>query len=50
METAGSNAAIPVHCIQSLVMGNALTAITQAGRRNRDEGRIVLVQAIFDRP
>jgi SAM-dependent methyltransferase len=35
--------------IQSLVMGNALNAISRAGQRNRDEGRIVMVQAVFDR-
>lgn len=47
--SASSNAA-PAYSIQSLVMGNALTAITEAGNRNRDEGRIVMVQAVFDRP
>jgi hypothetical protein len=31
-------------------MGDALAAITHTGRRNRDEGRIVMVQAVFDRP
>jgi SAM-dependent methyltransferase len=48
-EIAGSGAAVPAHSIQSLVMGNTLAAITRAGRRNRDEGRIVMVQAVFDR-
>lgn len=43
-------AAVPTHSIQSLVMGDALAAITRTGRRNRDEGRIVMVQAVFDRP
>jgi SAM-dependent methyltransferase len=41
--------AVPAHTIQSLVMGDALAAITHAGHRNRDEGRIVMVQAVFDR-
>ena len=26
-----------------------LAAIAEAGRRNRDEGRIVMVQAVFER-
>jgi MPBQ/MSBQ methyltransferase len=49
-ETAGPGATVPVHSIQSLVMGEALGAITHAGRRNREERRIVMVQAVFDRP
>jgi ubiquinone/menaquinone biosynthesis C-methylase UbiE len=47
---SGPDAAVSPHSIQTLVMGEALTAITRAGRRNRDEGRIVMVQAVFDRP
>jgi SAM-dependent methyltransferase len=47
---AGPDAAVPTHSIQSLVMGDALAAIAHAGRRNRDEGRIVMVQAVFVRP
>lgn len=52
IEIAGSGpyAAVPTHTIQSLVMGDALAAISLTGRRNRDEGRIVMVQAVFDRP
>jgi MPBQ/MSBQ methyltransferase len=51
IEIAGSgpDAAVPTHTIQSLVMGDALAAISLTGRRNRDEGRIVMVQAVFDR-
>jgi len=50
-ETApASPAAVPAHSIQRLVMGDALDAITRAGQRNREEGRIVLVQAVFHRP
>ena len=45
----GSDAAVPTDTIQSLVMGDALSTITRTGRRNRDEGRIVMVQAVFDR-
>jgi MPBQ/MSBQ methyltransferase len=52
VEVAGSgpDAEGPPHTIQSLVMGDALAAISRAGRRNRDEGRIVMAQAVFDRP
>jgi MPBQ/MSBQ methyltransferase len=46
---SGANAVSPTHSIQSLVMGDALAAISLTGRRNRDEGRIVMVQAVFDR-
>lgn len=49
-ETSGSSVAYTGHSIQSLVMGEALEAITRAGHRNREEGRIVMVQAVFDRP
>jgi hypothetical protein len=30
-------------------MGDALEAIAQVGQRNREEGRIVMVQAVFER-
>lgn len=51
-ETAGPPAgtAVPPHAVQRLIMGEALEAITLAGRRNREEGRIVMVQAVFERP
>ncbi len=45
--TAGAEAVVPG--IQELVMGDALTAITHANQRNRDEGRQVTVQAVFER-
>lgn len=48
-DTSGASATYTGHSIQSLVMGEALEAITQAGRRNRDEGRIIMVQAVFGR-
>jgi MPBQ/MSBQ methyltransferase len=52
VETSGSRSSAPyaAHSIQSLVMGNMLATITHNGRRNRDEGRLVMVQAVFDRP
>jgi len=43
------DAAVPAHNIYHLVMGDAMAAITQAGDRNRDEGRMVTVQAVCDR-
>jgi SAM-dependent methyltransferase len=51
-ETAGpaSAAAIPAHSIQRLVMGDALDEIIRVGHLNRDEGRLVSIQAVFERP
>ena len=49
METSGGSTPSAGHSIQSLVMGDMLAAIVHNGRRNRDEGRIVMVQAAFDR-
>jgi ubiquinone/menaquinone biosynthesis C-methylase UbiE len=45
----GGAAAIPAHSIQRIVMGDALAEITRAGERNRDEGRIVMIQAVLER-
>jgi ubiquinone/menaquinone biosynthesis C-methylase UbiE len=39
----------PAYGIQRLVMGEAIDAIVQAGRRNREEGRIVMIQAVLER-
>jgi MPBQ/MSBQ methyltransferase len=51
-ETAGpaTAAPIPEHSIQRLLMGEALDEIIRTGHRNREEGRLVLVHAVFDRP
>ncbi len=51
-ETAGppTAAAIPAHSAQRLIMGAALDDIIRANQRNRAEGRMVSVQAVFDRP
>jgi SAM-dependent methyltransferase len=51
-DTAGPppGATIPAHAVQRLIMGEALEAITRAGHRNREEGRIVMIQAVFERP
>ena len=50
-ETAGpaTGAAVPPHSIQRLVMGDAIDAIIGAGRRNREERRIVSIQAVCER-
>ncbi len=44
------NTTAPTHTIQNLVMGDALAAIRLSDQRNRDEERIVNVQAVFYRP
>ncbi len=49
-ETAGPATAIPAHSIQRLVMGDAIDEIIRVGHRNRDEGRLVSIQAVFERP
>ena len=51
-ETAGPTTAagIPAHSIQRLVMGDAIDEIIRAGHRNRDEGRLVSIQGVFERP
>ena len=40
---------VPAPSIQAIVMGDALDAINQNGKRNSDEGRLLLAQAVFDR-
>jgi len=51
-ETAGPTTAatIPAHSIQRLVMGDAIDEIIRVGHRNREEGRITSIQAVFERP
>ncbi len=51
-ETVGpsTGAAVPPHSIQRLVMGDAIEAIIRAGHRNREERRIVSIQAVCERP
>jgi SAM-dependent methyltransferase len=50
-ETAGVRdaAAIPAHSAQRLIMGERLDEIIRVGHRNRDEGRLLAIQAVFDR-
>jgi SAM-dependent methyltransferase len=51
-ETVGpsTGAAISPHSIQRLVMGDAIDAIIRAGHQNREEHRIVSIQAVCERP
>jgi ubiquinone/menaquinone biosynthesis C-methylase UbiE len=50
-ETAGTGEpGVPDHSIQRIIMGRELEAILAAGKRNRVEGRVVAVQAVFERP
>jgi sarcosine/dimethylglycine N-methyltransferase len=50
-EAAGpsTGAASPAHSIQRIVMGAAVDAIARSGQKNRDEGRIVMIQAVLER-
>ena len=50
-ELAGpsTGSGVPAHSIARIVMGDAIDDITRAGQRNRDEGRIVMIQAVFER-
>jgi sarcosine/dimethylglycine N-methyltransferase len=50
-EAAGpsAGAAVPAHGIPRIVMGDALPEIMRAGQRNREERRIVMVHAVFER-
>ena len=50
-EMAGpsTGAAVPAHGIARIVMGDAIDDITRAGQRNRDEGRVINIQAVFER-
>jgi SAM-dependent methyltransferase len=48
LETSGGHPSPDGRSIQSIVMGDTLPAIAANGRRNRDEGRIVMVQAVCE--
>jgi SAM-dependent methyltransferase len=50
-ETAGPATvdSVPAHSAQRLIMGQALDAILRANHENRAEGRMVSVQALFER-
>lgn len=49
MSGVSTGAPVPAHSIQRIVMGDGLDEIVRAGNRNREEGRIVTVQAVFER-
>jgi len=40
---------VPAHGIARIVMGDAVDEISRAGQRNREEGRILNIQAVFER-
>jgi len=44
-----AGAPVPAHGIARIVMGGALDEIMRAGKQNREEGRIVMTQAVFVR-
>ena len=50
-ELAGpsTGAGVPAHSIARIVMGDLIDDITRAGQRNRNEGRVVMIQAVFER-
>ena len=50
-ELAGptTGAAVPAHSIARIVMGDTVDEISRAGQKNRDEGRLVNIQAVFER-
>lgn len=50
-ELAGpsTGAGVPAHSIARIVMGDLIDDITRAGQRNRDEGRVIMIQAVFER-
>ena len=44
-----TGATSPAHSIQRIVMGDAVDAIARSGQKNREEGRIVMIQAVLER-
>ena len=50
-ELAGpsTGAGVPAHSIARIIMGDTVDEITRAGQQNRAEGRIVNIQAVFER-
>jgi len=49
LSTPSTGASVPAHSVARIVMGDAVDDITRAARRNRDEGRVVMIQAVFER-
>jgi SAM-dependent methyltransferase len=50
-EAAGpsTGASSPAHSVQRIIMGDAVDAIARSGQKNREEGRIVMIQAVLER-
>ena len=50
-EAAGPSTGVdsPAHSVQRIIMGDALEPIVRAGQRNREERRIVMIQAALER-
>jgi ubiquinone/menaquinone biosynthesis C-methylase UbiE len=48
-ELAAAAGPVPAYAAQRLIMGDRLEAILEAGNRNREEGRIVSIQAVLER-
>ena len=44
-----TGAAGPAHSVQRIIMGDALDAIVRAGQQNREDRRIVMIQAVLER-
>jgi SAM-dependent methyltransferase len=44
-----TGASSPAHSVQRIIMGDAVDAIARSGQRNREEGRIVMIQAVLER-
>ena len=48
--SGAANASSQATPIQELIMGSSLGAILEAGAKNRDEGRILTIQAVLRKP
>jgi SAM-dependent methyltransferase len=44
-----TGASSPAHSVQRIIMGDAVDAIARSGQKNREEGRIVMIQAVLER-
>jgi SAM-dependent methyltransferase len=42
-----TGAAVPAHSVMKIIMGDRLDEIVKAGSRNREEGRITMIQAVL---
>jgi len=44
-----TGASSPAHSVQRIIMGDAVDAIARSGQKNREESRIVMIQAVLER-